>query len=130
MITFELVSQDYFVIKFTNFFDAQVKEGIKAYQSKGNGAVMWDQEKKCWNVKIEYYREIYTNLEEYCLSDGTVTLQGIPNFAFDLISIDVPFSKNFSFDEHLSKFNYKKDLEKNYSIENVPKSIRDNLYGF
>jgi len=41
-LNFELISDDYFSIKFLNFFDNAVKDGIKAFSAKGNRAVYWD----------------------------------------------------------------------------------------
>lgn len=91
---------------------------------------MWDAERKTWNVRLEYYREIYGHLEEYCFKEDNVQLQCIPSFAFDLTLVEIPFSKNFAFDEVLSKLDYTKDHDKNYSIDMIPESLKNQLFNF
>ena len=39
----------------------------------------------------------------------SVKIHAIPDFVFNLKRFQVPFSGNFSYDLHLSKFKYEKD---------------------
>ena len=39
-----------------------------------------------------------------------VAVHNIPDFVFSLKKIQVPFSHNFSFDPHLSRFKYERDF--------------------
>jgi len=65
-----MISEDFFAIKFKNFFDANVKDKIKEFQSKGKEAVHWDFEKKEWVCKLELYQDIYLAVEKYCTENA------------------------------------------------------------
>ena len=49
---------------------------------------------------------------------------------FNLEKIEIPFSNNLAFDPYLSKLKYEDDAKHDYRIENLPESIRDNLFPF
>ena len=57
-------------------------------------------------------------------------MHNIPDFVFNLKKIQIPFSHNFAFDAHLSRFKYEKDFEMAFSAQSLPPTMRDSLFPF
>ena len=54
------------------------------------------------------------------MQSDNVRIHAIPDFVFNLKRIQVPFSGNFSYDQHLSKFKYERDFQEGYSVQDIP----------
>ena len=72
-------------------------------------------------------REVYALNDNPTYGSKLACVKKIPDYIFNLREIDVPFKDNLAYDSHLSKMRYEDD---NVSIENMPDSIRSNLFPF
>ena len=118
-----------------------------------DGGSKWVPEQKQWVISFKHYDTVLGQIiklvkgDDFLLEDcynrpnsgmglasqmqaDSVQIHAIPDFVFNLKKIQVPFSANFSFDQHLSKFKYEKDYQIGYSVNDIPESLRSNLFPF
>jgi len=53
----EVISHDYFSVKFQKFFDQTCTNIVKGFRTKGKDTVVYDPERKVWNIRFEEYKE-------------------------------------------------------------------------
>lgn len=143
-ISFELISKEYFIVRFKNYMNHDCLKEMNSLAQQGSA--LWNRDQKHWTVDKASYDKLLGKIvrivkgdEEPLLSiEGKanllnlqdVQIHAIPDFVFDLSAISIPFEKNLAFDQYMSKFKYENDFKRNYSLKDVPKTLRDNLFPF
>eukprot|EP00347_Sterkiella_histriomuscorum_P020218 403338635 len=121
-IVLELISHDYFSIKFQKFFNQDCSEMVKQLKQKGKDIINWDVQRKQWNVRIDEYNDLLQQFTDYLANNpqkSQVDIKGIPNFAFELLN-GKPL---------LTQDDQRQD-NRTYSMGNLPPSMRDNLFEY
>ena len=62
MVLFELISNDYFTVKFEDFYDNNALQIVKKFSGKGFETVIYDKDRKAWKVKLEEYDEVFQQM--------------------------------------------------------------------
>ncbi|KEJ83063.1 SNF2 family N-terminal domain containing protein [Oxytricha trifallax] len=117
-ITFEIVSQATFGIRFHKFYDEQIKNKIRDIQG---AKFLMDQ--RIWIVGLPYYDELFESLKKVC-EIARIHIEEIPTFIMNLVLHKIPFTGP---DIQIGNFNYTNDPFASFKIEEMPPSIYNNL---
>jgi hypothetical protein len=58
-VIYELTSNDYFSIKFQGFWDNNATLILRRFKEKGYQTVVFDNENRCWKIKLEEYYDAF-----------------------------------------------------------------------
>ena len=125
VIYIELLTPKEMAISFSGLFDVDIKDSIKAMEG-----AHYDSNSKLWIMSIELKERLINTIGEKCLENG-VKISDIPQFAFDMLRIKIPFeSCKGKYKKIGDSFEYHKDLAKKKSVDDLPEVIKRSLYDF
>lgn len=134
LIYIELVGPNTISVKFENFFDADIKDKIKALPDS-----KYDPVGKDWLLRKDLRDKLFQQIGEMCIDKG-VKVVDIPDFVYELSKNPIPFTckakttgKDVKSVMGIGKeFNYEQEVKYNkvQFEKDLPQQIRENLYEF